>query len=67
MFIAVTFYSRPLKNHGDGDYRAWRLVVEYPQYTTSDISVTTCDMVDACSTDDHVDNTSPVAASTAGI
>jgi len=26
-------------------YRTWRLVVEYPQYTTSDISVTTCDMV----------------------
>jgi len=26
-------------------YRAWRLVVEYPQYTTSDISVTTCEMV----------------------
>jgi len=23
-------------------YRAWRLVVEYPQYTTSDISVITC-------------------------
>ena len=26
-------------------YRAWRLVVEYPQYMTSDISVTTCKMV----------------------
>jgi len=26
-------------------YRAWRLVVEYPQYTTSDISLTTCEMV----------------------
>jgi len=26
-------------------YRAWRLVVEYPQYTTRDISVTTCEMV----------------------
>jgi len=26
-------------------YRAWRLVVEYLQYTTSDISVTTCEMV----------------------
>ena len=26
-------------------YRAWRLVVEYPQCTTSDVSVTTCEMV----------------------
>jgi len=26
-------------------YRAWRLVVEYPLYTTSDIIVTTCEMV----------------------
>ena len=26
-------------------YRAWRLVVEYPQYTTSDIIVTTCEMM----------------------
>ena len=26
-------------------YREWRLVVEYPQYTTSDIIVTTCEMV----------------------
>jgi len=26
-------------------YRAWRLVVEYPQYTTSDIIVTTYEMV----------------------
>ena len=32
-----------LKNYGDGEvYRAWRLVV---QYTTSDIIVTTCEMV----------------------
>jgi len=31
--------------HGDGDYRAWRLVVEFPQYTTSDIIATTCEMV----------------------
>ena len=29
--------------HGDGDFnRAWRLVVEYPQYTTSDVRYTTC-------------------------
>jgi len=34
-----------LKNHGDGDYHAWHLVVEYPQYTTSDVIVTTCEMV----------------------
>jgi len=47
-----------LKNHGDGD-----LVVEYPQYTISDIIATTCKMV----ADDHVYNISPVAASTAGI
>ena len=26
-------------------YRAWRLVVEYPQYTTNDMIITTCEMV----------------------
>jgi len=38
-------------------------VVEYPQYTTSNIIITTGEMMAG----DHVDNTSPNAALTAGI